>query len=401
MRPGTPGFVGPRLREAREARGLSAIALADLLGISRQAVSQYETGEITPGPEVMRAIADRMGLPVQFFRSTGAEADLGAVFFRSMAAAVKPARLRARRRYAWLRAIADYVGQYVDLPPPNLPDLGLPGDPTKIGTADIEGAASALRRHWRLGEGSISNVVWMLENQGVVVARDELGAIELDAFSSWVEGTPFVVLGSDKAAAARSRFDAAHELGHLVLHRRVDAARLERKADFKLIEHQAHRFAGAFLLPAAGFARDIWVATLDELLALKPKWGVSLGGMIHRAADLELVSADHAQRLWRSRARRGWAKQEPLDDEMPMEQPRLLRRSFELILDEAGVGPAEVLDSLPYAPIDIEDLAALPRGQLSEGPLPLRLGDRRRPTDTGRPSAPAAVLAFPGPREGE
>jgi transcriptional regulator with XRE-family HTH domain len=41
---GTPGFVGDRLREAREARGLSAVSLADLLGITRQAISLYESG---------------------------------------------------------------------------------------------------------------------------------------------------------------------------------------------------------------------------------------------------------------------------------------------------------------------------------------------------------------------
>jgi predicted transcriptional regulator len=55
MKPGTPGFVGARLKEAREARFLSAIALADLVGVSRQAISLYENGAKTPGPEVMQS----------------------------------------------------------------------------------------------------------------------------------------------------------------------------------------------------------------------------------------------------------------------------------------------------------------------------------------------------------
>ena len=39
MKLGTPGFVGPRLREAREGRGLTAMSLAELLGITRSAIS--------------------------------------------------------------------------------------------------------------------------------------------------------------------------------------------------------------------------------------------------------------------------------------------------------------------------------------------------------------------------
>src|SRR3546814_6566541 len=40
----------------------------------------------------------------------------------------------------------------------------------------------------------------------------------VDAFSCWRNGQPFVFLNTFKSAE-RSRFDAAHELAHLVLHR--------------------------------------------------------------------------------------------------------------------------------------------------------------------------------------
>lgn len=48
----------------------------------------------------------------------------------------------------------------------------------------------------------------------------------------------------DKDNYFRSRFDAAHELGHVVLHRYIN------KLDsicFKPIEEQAHRFASYFI----------------------------------------------------------------------------------------------------------------------------------------------------------
>jgi Zn-dependent peptidase ImmA (M78 family) len=79
-----------------------------------------------------------------------------------------------------------------------------------------------------------------LERHGVVVVRTQTFQREVDAFSVNFPGRPVVVLGVDKAVTARSRFDAAHELGHLVL-------RSESHAGTKEAEKQAHRFGAAFL----------------------------------------------------------------------------------------------------------------------------------------------------------
>jgi hypothetical protein len=56
------------------------------------------------------------------------------------------------------------------------------------------------------------------------------------------------VLGTDKNDRARSRFDGAHELGHFVVHG-------DQIWGVKEVEHQAHAFAAAFLMPA-GDIRD-------------------------------------------------------------------------------------------------------------------------------------------------
>jgi transcriptional regulator with XRE-family HTH domain len=84
---GTPGFVGARLREAREAQGLSQADLARLIDTSRQAISLYEKGEITPAPSMTRLLADVLGvLPTFFQRSQELGAGLpamSATYFRS------------------------------------------------------------------------------------------------------------------------------------------------------------------------------------------------------------------------------------------------------------------------------------------------------------------------------
>jgi transcriptional regulator with XRE-family HTH domain len=44
MTVGTAGFVKERLTEARQAFGLTKVALAEMLSVSPAAISQYETG---------------------------------------------------------------------------------------------------------------------------------------------------------------------------------------------------------------------------------------------------------------------------------------------------------------------------------------------------------------------
>ena len=118
---GTPGFVGSRLREAREARSLTAISLADILGVSRSAVSLYERGESTPQPDVMRRIAKTLNLPDAFFlRAADETLEAETICYRSMSSATKVARLRGERRYGWLKTIVGFVKSFITFPKVNV-----------------------------------------------------------------------------------------------------------------------------------------------------------------------------------------------------------------------------------------------------------------------------------------
>jgi Zn-dependent peptidase ImmA (M78 family)/DNA-binding XRE family transcriptional regulator len=373
MRPGTPGFVGTRLREAREARGLTATLLADLLGVSRQAMSQYENGSVTPHPDMMDRLCEKLNLPPKFFWRPAGPKEGGAVIYRSMSAATKGSRVRAERRLGWLQEIVGYLRQFLEFPRVNFPTFALPEDPTRISTEQIEESASQCRRFWGLADGPIPNVVRLLENNGAIVSRDALEAETLDAFSVWssVDGLPYVVLNSEKESAVRSRYDVAHELGHLVLHPEIDRARLNRAAEHRLVEQQAHLFAGAFLLPAPTFAEDFYVPTLDSIRRLKSRWKVSIGAMIKRARQLELMTDEQERRLWINYSRRGWRTGEPLDDVLSPKEPQLLRRAIEVLVDEGIASPEAVVEGAPpYQPSDIEHLACLPDGYFSEGSAP-------------------------------
>jgi Zn-dependent peptidase ImmA (M78 family)/transcriptional regulator with XRE-family HTH domain len=365
---GTPGFVGDRLREAREARGLSAVSLADLLGITRQALSLYESGESSPQTDTMEQIVHKLNLPISFFLRPASNINRSAIFFRSLAAATKADRGRGSSRIEWLSTIIiPYLRQFVSFPQVNLPRLLVPDNPLTLGDDEVEEIAVDVRREWGLGDGPISNIVLLIENNGFIVTRMDLDAAALDAFSTFVcdDGTPYIVLGADKQSAVRSRFDTAHELGHCILHRNFKPDRLKNGLAFKSAEQQANRFASAFLVPHRKFADDFNMPTLDALLTLKNRWLVSVGMLIRRAFDLHFISEDHYRRLWINYNRRGWRKEEPLDDKLPVEQPLLFRRAYKLLIESRVRTPEQILMEIPLAPKDIEELMYLPSGYLA------------------------------------
>lgn len=360
----TPGFVGERLREARQVRGIQAVELSEMLSVSPQAVSSYEHGKKSPSPAVADAIAEKLNFPAHFFTRPVDERDVGTVFYRSMAAATKAARTRAEWRLRWLQEITDYLGGSVEFPHVNLPDFNVPADPSRVGFDDIERMADEARKFWAMSTGGpIGNMVNLLENQGVIVARDNLGAATLDSLSAFSD-RPYVMIGMDKGSCVRWRFDAAHELAHLLLHRNVDRRSLTRAADFKRIEVQAHRFAAAFLLPMAAFADEFFSASLDALRAMKPRWRVSIGMMIKRAGDGDLISEEHEVRMQKNYSRRGWRLNEPLDDAMEPEMPRLLRSAVDLILSNGGQRGEELKQAVALTDHDIESLCGLPANYL-------------------------------------
>jgi Zn-dependent peptidase ImmA (M78 family)/DNA-binding XRE family transcriptional regulator len=378
MRVGTPGFNGARLREAREARSFSAIALSEVAQVSTQAIYHYENGKTSPSPDVLVRISSAMNLPTSFFLLSERSPEPKKIFYRSMSSATKGARNRAERRFEWLRDIVAYLSEFVVLPDTNFPDLELPSDPHLLTDQEIEDAAEAVRKFWNMGDGPIANMVLLLENQGAIVARDELGAATLDSLSTFVldENRAYVSLGTDKGTAVRWRFDAAHELGHLILHNRLDRNLLSKPEQFKKIEAQAHRFASAFLLPVGPFSKDLYGLGLDSLRAIKPKWKVSIGMMIKRARHAELISDDAERRMWISYNRRKWRTNEPYDDSLEVEEPRVLRRAFELLLDKGEQTPDDVVARLALSPTDVETLSGLPRGFLSEHSRVALVNDR-------------------------
>ncbi|MCE9621232.1 MAG: XRE family transcriptional regulator [Actinomycetia bacterium] len=393
MRLPTPGFKSSRLREAREARGLTGVSLEDISGVSARLISNYERDRVSPSPETLAVLASALRMPIDFFLMPDRTLERGTIFNRSLAATTKRARLRSDHRLTWLRDIADYLSNYVIFPEFNLPQLDVPADPLLLTNDDIEMAAADLRESWNLRRGPIANLVLLLENHGVIVARDQLGAQDLEGKSELpARGRAFVFVGTDRGTPARWRFDAAHELGHLVLHSHVSEAIVRRPENFSLIESQAHRFAAAFMLPAVEFGEELFAANLDALRALKPRWKTSIAMMITRMSDLGFIDEETKRKLWISYSKRKWRRHEPFDDTMEPEIPRLLARSFEMTLQEGLQTADDVKTALALEFDDIERLSSLPSG-FFKAYAPVRtLRSVEQRTNADRVDAPAEVV---------
>ena len=366
MRTGSPGFNGRRLIEAREVNGITAKALATLIGVAPSSVSQYENGKQTPSSDVLELLASKLGLPERFFFAPDRPQRSGTTFFRSLVSASKASRQVAWWRLGWVADLTIHLEQYLTLPIPNIYDPGFGVDPSEIKAADIERAAAGLRSYWGLKSGAISDVVLLAEYHGVVVSRQHLFEEREDALSEPLIDShrDYVLLNADKECAVRSRFDLAHELGHMVLHRHVPEEL--KQAHHRLIEKQANLFAGAFLLPEETFLADFTIPSLEVFEYLKPKWKVAIGAMIMRARALRVLDEADSTRLFKKYRYRGWHKREPLDDKLEAERPRLLRRSIDALFNSGIQSRADLRMSVPIPQRSIEDSASLPRGYLSD-----------------------------------
>jgi Zn-dependent peptidase ImmA (M78 family)/DNA-binding XRE family transcriptional regulator len=268
-------FTPGRLSLARKRRRLTKKGLAKALGVTPHTVLRYESGDITPPEDVIAKIAKILAFPLGFFYADEVdEPDADIASFRSLRA------MSAKERDAALAAgslaflLSDWVERQFDLPAVDLIDLS--GEIPEV-------AARSLREAWALGERPIKNMVHLLEAKGVRVFSLAENTKTVDAFSTWRMERPFVFLNMMKAPE-RSRHDAAHELGHLVLHRH--GAPLGRKA-----EEQADEFASSFLMPASDVLATLpRVHAINQLVQAKKRWSVSVMSLIHRLHRVGVVS---------------------------------------------------------------------------------------------------------------
>ena len=277
-------FHGDKLRLARLLAGLSLDELGGLVATSRQFVHQLETGAKEPTGEMRYALAAALEVTPAYFASPAInpvrEEDC---HFRRLASAPRGLIAQTIARGTALEALVDALERHVRLPVVDFPEGTRP-----VSGDAIERIAEDTRQYWKLGlDGPITSMTRVVENAGAVVIQFDDLTERIDALSI-APRRPLIVRSTAKSAGARLRFDLAHEAAHLIMHQGVITGD-------NVTEGEAHRFAGAFLIPRAAFAREFprsrraldWAA----LFAMKLRWKVSVRAIARRAFDLGLIDA--------------------------------------------------------------------------------------------------------------
>ncbi len=360
-------MIGQRLKLARSAAGLSLRGLEERIGnrVTAQAIGKYERNESMPGSGVLIALADALDVSVDYLIGDQ-EMILEAVDFRKKTITSKREECQVEAKVLHFLERYLMVEELLNLPSVEWHSPREAPYPVMRDVSEADRAARSLRDHWGLGNDPIPNLVELLEEQGIKVLAVDL--TNIDGLTARVrrpeKGAVPVIVVNRKEWGERQRFTLAHELGHMVMD---VAAKLDE-------EKAAHRFAGAFLMPAdalwAKIGKHRTAIGWGELFELKQLFGASVQAITYRCKDLGIFSEATFRRLFNDFTRFGWRRppyEEPLARQEGEEPKRFKRLTFRA-LAEGAISEAKAAELLSMsvqdlnrrmeAPPDVERKAA-------------------------------------------
>jgi Zn-dependent peptidase ImmA (M78 family)/DNA-binding XRE family transcriptional regulator len=292
-------FNPSRLALARLRLGLTRPKLAAASGVSLRSITDYENDVRPPSDETLQKLATTLHVPLAFFERDDIESvPVNAASFRKLS------KSTVTRRDAVLASAAlalEFFGEVEErfrLPEPSIPTYD------KLAPSH---AAELVRRDWNIGDRPISNMIHLLESKGVRIAALKHEYEAIDAFCFYRDAIPYLFLNTGKTGE-RQRFDAAHELGHLILHSDLE---MEPRTS-KEREAEANAFASAFLMPSSGVDTQTMAgASIERILAARSYWKVSAMAMTHRLHELDLLSDWQYRSICITLSERGYRKDEP------------------------------------------------------------------------------------------
>ena len=333
-------FNPARLATARERRAITKSALAQMSDLSLARFRKLELGDFIPTADCAQMLADNLDFPIAFFYGDDLlEVPTEGAHFRAPLSISKQrkAQIRAITQLAmhfraWLET------QFI------LPEATIPHYPD----LHPEQAAAVVRRDWDLGILPIGDMIALLEAHGAIVFGLPQDCREIDAFSFWCGEYPYIFLNAQKSPE-RTRFDVAHELGHLVQHTR------KRTGD-KDHESEAMQFAAAFLMPRESvLPHAAGIHSIRQVIQAKHIWRVSTTALTRRLHDLSLVNAATYKDWSIRQSRLGYRTREPEPTFPDLSQ---LLQSVIGFLRQDNISLADVADELAIPRTDLTDFVA-------------------------------------------
>ena len=384
MKTQTKKFRGERLQSARLYRGLTLTELSRQTGINKQSLSQYENNKKGSNPSYERVLemARALRFPRDYFlEMDGCHTMTEVTYFRSLASSTKMSRTSQSIKLEYVAKIYEILSQYLEFPQLDIPTVNFTANDDEFDDAaedamlqEIESIANMLRIRWGLGEDPISDLQGVMEQHGIIVTAFDVEDTKIDAFSqrTILDNSEifFVAVSEGTLSEVRTRFDMAHELGHILLHPWSESLDLIEKDEFKRREQQANMFASALLMPRDRFTKDVsaYPTDLDYYLFLKKRWGCSVQAMVMRSHRLKLITDNQYQYMMRQVSKRGWKKWEP-DDVLYSISENLFQSAINLLINEGGITAQDIMKTfskygVTMYPEEIEKLLHLEEGTL-------------------------------------
>ena len=335
-----PIFNPARLATARERRAITKSALIQSLSLSPERFRQVELGNLIPDSALIQGLANQLDFPVAFFYGDDLlEVPTEGAHFRAPLSISKRKKAKiqaitqlAMHFRAWLET------QFI------LPEVAIPHYPD----LHPEQAAAVVRRDWGLGVLPAGDIIALLEAHGAIVFGLPQDCRDIDAFSFWCDEYPYIFLNAQKSPE-RTRFDVAHELGHLVQHTR------KRTGD-KDHESEAMQFAAAFLMPRESvLPHAAGIYSIRQVIQAKHIWRVSTMALTRRLHDLGLVNAATYKDWAIRQSRLGYRTREPEPTFPDLSQ--LLQSVIEFLRQD-NISLADVADELAIPRTDLTDFVA-------------------------------------------
>lgn len=325
-----------RLLQLRMAQGLSLEGLSSRMGgmVTKQALSKYEKGIAVPKPSVLSRLADALGVKMAYFMSDS-ESKIEIIAYR------KKAGLTAHEKNRVESIVSSSLEKRVEIQRffGTNTTFNFPIRSINAGNMeDTERAAEQVRCLCNLGTDPIASVTNVLESCNVHVIEldadgkfDGISALAQD--SNGVNISAAVVSRRD-LSGERQRLNLAHELGHLVLN--VGKGLDPEKA--------AYRFGASFLVPSSVLKEEVGskrtAISLEELLLLKRKYGISIQALIYRMHQLEIISDSYFKDWCIHISKSKWRISEP--EEIVAERSLWLKQHVMRAFTEGLIGSSDV-----------------------------------------------------------
>ena len=291
------------LKFYRLKKNMTKKELAQKVGVTPMAITNYESGKRRPDMSTITKLADVLGVYVSdFLAMRNSELKFSHHEFR------KNISLTKMQEEKVTESVEEYLSRFFDaveclggspLPPPFECHTVSPSE-------DYEADAILLRKAVGIREkGPVGDLFSILEYCGIIVFEIDIDSGNFSGMNGMVNDYPYIVINRN-ITPERKRTTILHELAHMVFSWSED--------DEKAIEKKATAAAGAALITREDLFCELGPrrSTLTkDMVVVAEKYGISMYLLVKRARQAGIITDSLEKEFYIIANSAEWRKNEP------------------------------------------------------------------------------------------